>query len=310
MNRSIREAVQKAALHFSPLTGNIQQAWVEAEALMAHTWTKDHAWTLAHGEIALTPAKQSIFDALVRRRLRHEPMAYLVGSVEFCGRRFRTDARALIPRPETEELVGHVLKHFTNALLLDIGTGCGAIALTIKAERPNIEAMASDASAEAISLARANARALRISGIHFFRADLLDAHLRSSLSRSRATHLYVTANLPYLPLSDKKTLPPEVKRYEPASALFAKRDGLDLNLKLLAQLAAFQRTDRRPLSLFAEFDPPQSIALEREAMRLFPHAKIHILKDTCGRDRILRVIAPTPQTSDRPSSLRSTSALD
>ncbi|MEK6654928.1 MAG: HemK family protein methyltransferase, partial [Thermodesulfobacteriota bacterium] len=197
------EAIRAAVRLLSPVLGDAQQSWTEAEILLAHAWKKDRAWVLAYPDLVLKPAGQKKYRGMIRRRLGHEPMAYLVGETNFYGRPFKTDKRALIPRPETEELVEHVINEMKHAslnvdhlssdvpcsvfrvpcsrrvLLWDVGTGSGAVATTIKAECPDAEVIASDKHRAALSLARANAKRLRVKGIRFYQADLLDQRIRS-----------------------------------------------------------------------------------------------------------------------------------
>lgn len=190
--------------------------------------------------------RTSLADML-RRRLMHEPLQHVTGSAPFYGLELAVSPAVLVPRPETERLVELVLGELAErageaaqdgpagaepATVLDVGTGSGAIALALKAERPELEVWASDVSATALPVAIENARLLGLD-VRFRRSDLLaDAEIAAVAARAAV----VVANLPYLPDSDEPSLPPEVKR-DPPQALFGGEDGLDLaeRLRLQAQ---------------------------------------------------------------------------
>lgn len=313
INDSLRAAVTKLSRSLS----SEPQAWAEAERLMARVWKQNHEWVITHSRDEMPATKCRVFDAFVRRRLRYEPMAYLLGETEFCGRMFFADKRALIPRPETEEMIDILASSFQSpqacgippkdglpsSLILDVGTGSGAIAVTLALAYPNATVIATDTSRPALALARKNA-SRHHARIRFLQANLLSPSVIQTLhalsrAESRDTRytlhipLVILANLPYLPLSDKKSLAPDVVKFEPSSALFAKHHGTDLNLKLLSQLAAFQEKETHPLFLLFEHDPPQADILARGAHQLFPDARVAILRDSCGRKRFLRLLSST-----------------
>lgn len=293
----MKDALTAAANQLTAMLGNQDQAWAEAEILMAQARHRDRAWVLAHMKEPLSPAHRSAFRRLLKRRLRHEPMAYLLARAEFFGRAFRTDKRALIPRPETEELVRHALetiKSFgaSHVLVWDVGAGSGAISVSVKATFPQTCVIASDVSAGALSLAKLNAKQIlgSASAITFLHANLLGPDLAKRLAASPHEALIVLANLPYLPLADKKRLAPGVTAYEPSLALFTKEQGNFLLRRLLSQLKSFHKKDIRPFVLIAEFDPPQSKKLLALAKMLFPRSRCNVRQDACGRDRFLEIV--------------------
>ncbi|MFY9983689.1 MAG: peptide chain release factor N(5)-glutamine methyltransferase [Chthoniobacterales bacterium] len=161
----------------------------------------------------------------VRRRSEGEPLQHLLGSWEFYGRRFKTDRRALIPRPETERLAELMLKQIpldtsSDARLADIGTGSGVLAITLALERPGLEVVATDISADTLALARENGHAHGIDGrIKWLQTDLL--------SGVDTDFDFLVANLPYIPTAEMATLPREV-RHDPPMALDGGEDGLDV----------------------------------------------------------------------------------
>ncbi|MEO5928091.1 MAG: peptide chain release factor N(5)-glutamine methyltransferase [Patescibacteria group bacterium] len=264
---------------------------LEAELFLSHLLKKDRTWLRIHDSSRLSSTVSRLFSQMVARRMKHEPVAYILGTKEFYGLPFRVDKRVLIPRPESELIVERVLeilkrKPTTGDLAWDIGTGSGAIALAIAKEIAPRHVLASDISMGAITVAKQNARSLKIKNVSFIKANLLDASARRQLEKINPLRLVVTANLPYLPLSDKKKLDKDVVAFEPTNALFAKQNGLELIEKLLRQLASF---DIHFDTLLLEYDPPQTKTLRALARSIFPKAKLTIHKDLAGRDRILKL---------------------
>ena len=160
---------------------------------------------------------------LIDRRSAREPVAYITGVREFRRISLMVDRRVLIPRPETELLVEVGLSLPSGARAVDVGTGSGAVALALKDERPDLVLTGVDVSADAIEVARLNGSRLGLD-VGFVCGDLL-AGVEGPVDA-------VLANLPYV--ADGSVLPPEIARYEPASALFAGPDGLDLIRRLLS----------------------------------------------------------------------------
>jgi release factor glutamine methyltransferase len=179
--------------------------------------------TLSENELA--PLREK-----VRRRAEGEPLQYLLGSWDFFGRAFRTDPRALIPRPETEVLVEIVLKVIRAELssrtrLLDVGTGSGVLAITFALECPNLQIVGSDVSPSALNLARENAEKQGLN----HRIEWVESDLLSSVAGSFD---FLVANLPYIPTAELPKLAPEVKR-DPQLALDGGPDGLVVIRRLL-----------------------------------------------------------------------------
>jgi release factor glutamine methyltransferase len=199
---------------------------LDAELLLAHVLGVDRGWLVVESGRWFSTDELARYNALIARRERREPAAYILGVKAFRRISLSVDHRVLIPRPETELLVEVALELPAGARVLDIGTGSGAVALAVKDERPDLEVFATDLDAGAIELARANARRLGLE-VTFVIGDLT-----AGVSGDA-----VLANLPYV--ADRAPLPPEINRWEPAQALFAGSDGLAVIGRLVAGLDGF-----------------------------------------------------------------------
>lgn len=223
----------KSAQAPDPTVPNISQALAQAQSrgvdrldaqlLMLHTLGKpaqDRAWLLAHDTDALAPAMQTSFDACVQRRAAGEPLAYITGHKEFFGLSLQVDSRVLVPRPDTETLVTWALEVLQSAApprlsVLDLGTGSGAIALALKACRPDLQVNAIDYSDDALTVARANARRLQLE-VFFQHGSWLDG--------ARDHYHVIVANPPYIATQDPHL---DALSHEPLQALTSGADGLD-----------------------------------------------------------------------------------
>lgn len=197
---------------------------LDAEVLLAFLLGCDRAGLVLGGRDELPAAASDGFSELIARRCAREPVAYIVGRREFRGISLTVDRRVLIPRPETELLVEVGLSLADGISVADVGTGSGAVALALKHERPDLTITGLDLSDEALAVACANASRLGLD-VSFLRADLLDDPSRYDA---------VLANLPYVAAGEASALAPEITRYEPAEALFAGADGLELIRRLIA----------------------------------------------------------------------------
>ncbi|MEP6936953.1 MAG: peptide chain release factor N(5)-glutamine methyltransferase, partial [Chthoniobacterales bacterium] len=230
----------------------IENPRLNAEHLLAHALGCKRielylAFERELGEVELAPLRD-----LVRRRAQGEPLQHLLGTVEFCGQVFSCDRRALVPRPETEELVEHLLAMTwsANARIADVGTGSGVIALSVATRLPQAEMHATDLSAEALALARENAERLGLAG-------RVEFHEGSLLEPLDGTFDLIVANLPYVAITDRSTLSREVL-HDPETALFAGPTGEELIRELIG--AAVPKL--RPGGLLAlEIGPGQAEAL-------------------------------------------------
>ncbi len=195
---------------------------LDAQRLLLHALTRDpndRAWLLAHDTDTLPDAAAERFQALLVRHASGEPMGYLIGEQAFFGLNLRVDARVLVPRPDTETLVQWALDLLDtlpqSATLLDLGTGSGAVALALKAQRPHATVHASDASEPALAVARSNAERLGL-GVNFHAGNWFDA------VPGKRFHL-IASNPPYIAEGDRH-LP--ALHHEPTCALTAGADGL------------------------------------------------------------------------------------
>lgn len=217
----LRSATERLSLALPP-----REARLEAQVLFAHALGVNRAWLIGHDRDALTPEQTTAMDALLKRRLAGEPVAYLLGEREFYGRPFRVTPDVLIPRPDTELLVELALERLSpdEALnVLDIGVGSGAVAVSLALERPRCRVTGVDISAGALRVAAANAEALH-AGVEFLASDAFDA------LGGRRFHL-IASNPPYIAAADPHLALGDL-RFEPPQALASGVDGLDLIRRL------------------------------------------------------------------------------
>jgi release factor glutamine methyltransferase len=212
---SVRDAIG-AAVDALDAAG-VGCARLDAEVLLAEASGYERARLAADPDAAVGAAAGRRFAEMVRRRLRREPVAYILGRKGFRGIELAVDRRVLIPRPETELLVELALELGPRSVL-DVGTGSGAIALAIAEEMPECEVTATDSSAVALEVASANAERLGLSGRVRFR--------ESSVPEGESFELTL-ANLPYVADGEWASLQPEITRWEPRGALLGGPDGLD-----------------------------------------------------------------------------------
>jgi release factor glutamine methyltransferase len=257
---------------------------LEAQLLLGRATGRTRVELLAYPERPVETGQESVFQELLARREAAEPIAYLLGEREFYGRLFSVDRRALIPRPETEILVdlGIAAVARWRALgveptVIDVGTGCGAIAISVAAEA-GVRVLATDMSWDALDLARENAfRHIVSSSVGVLQTDLL-AGVGAPL------HV-VLANLPYVPRD--RDLPPDVKDYEPALAIFGGALGTEL-------IERFLREARPMLAPGAELcveldEEAQAAPMAALARELYPGADVSVCQDGGGYDRVVRV---------------------
>jgi release factor glutamine methyltransferase len=199
--------------------------------LLCHVIGRDPAYLIAHPEMRLRPDEHESFAALVERRVRGEPVAYLTGEREFYGRTFRVTPAVLIPRPETELLVDLALERIPRAAaatrVLDAGTGSGCIAIAIASERSHCKVLALDQSLEALAVARRNAVGLRVGNVAFLQSDWF-----SALGRERFD--IIVSNPPYVAKSDPHLQDGDA-RFEPLTALEGGAEGLDAIRRIVAE---------------------------------------------------------------------------
>ena len=263
---SVREAL--AAASDALAAAGVDTSRLDAELLLAEATGRDRARLAAEPEAGVEPAAGRAFGNMVRRRLRREPVAYILGRKSFRNIELRVDGRVLIPRPETEALVEVALR-LRPRTVLDLGTGSGAVALAVADELPGTSVTATDPSASALEVARANAERLGLAG----RVRLV----RGSVPEGERFELAL-ANLPYVREDEWDRLAPEITGYEPREALVAGPGGLEVVSDVVARIAA----DALAVEVGAA-QAGEAAQLLREA----GFARTEVLRDLAGIDRIV-----------------------
>jgi len=223
----------------------IPTARLDALVLLEDYLKKDRAWILAHPDAKIAKSNK-LFIHSIERRAQHEPLAYIRGRTEFYGREFLVDKLVLVPRPESETMIDLALKVIGERLedrvnaspedgpraVVDVGTGSGALAITMKLEMPRVEVIGVDISSDCLKIAKRNAAELG-ADIKFYQGNLL-----APLSNLKplTSNLVILANLPYVP--DGYSIN-EAAKHEPKLALFGGPDGLNLYRRLFKQLPKF-----------------------------------------------------------------------
>ncbi len=211
---------------------NIAVPRLTAEVLLAHAIGCDRSWLYAHSDEELKELWWIHYGRYLHQRIQGTPTQYITGRQEFYGREFRVTSDVLIPRPETEHLIEAALPH-AHGRVLDIGTGSGAIAVTLALES-HARVFATDISFEALRIARANATRLG-AAVDFVQSDLASA--------IAGPFDLIVSNPPYVPLGD--SLAPEVRDHEPHVALFAGEDGLEIYRRLIPEAAGLLKPGGR-----------------------------------------------------------------
>lgn len=270
------------------VTAGVPSPRLDAELLLAEAAGLDRAALIREPEKTLTEAAVASYRESIDRRAAWEPVAYLLGRKDFFGREFRVTRDVLIPRPDTETAVEALLDLLPpEALVLDIGTGSGAIAVTIAAEQASCRVTATDISAAALEAAEQNSMALRTaSRVRFLQCDLFP----SVTTRFDA----LVSNPPYIGISE--ALPPGVAKYEPPLALYGGEDGLDIIRQILGRAPVYLNPGA-PVVL--EIGDRQGDTVRELAAKL-GYGSIEILKDLAGSDRVLRCRVTQPQTAEEP----------
>ncbi|MEP7136892.1 MAG: peptide chain release factor N(5)-glutamine methyltransferase [Chloroflexota bacterium] len=260
---------------------------LDASVLIAHVLNKPRTWVMAHPELTLNPDQQKQLDVSLTRLEKEEPFPYILGHWEFFGLDFDVTPDVLIPRPETELLVEKAIiwlqESKVRRTIADIGTGSGAIAVSLAVNVPDADILATDISPQALQVAKRNAKKLGVENrIEFIECDLLPN--KHTFNNNHLPFDLICANLPYIPTQTLSQL--SVFGREPTVALDGGADGLDLI--------------RRLLNLAPDWLAPNAlILLEIEATLgmkalglvsdLLSQAEIHLHQDLTGRDRLLEI---------------------
>jgi release factor glutamine methyltransferase len=268
---TVAEALRFARHHIDPL---------DAHVLLGAVLAASRAALLAHPEAPLTAEQAERFAGYVARCAAAEPIAYILGRRAFYDREFFVTPDVLIPRPETELLLEQALEWVGDRRLtaVDVGTGSGALAVTLAANRPNVQVFAVDISPAALAVARRNAE--RYSApVTFFEGDLLAPLVERGIKAD-----VIMANLPYIPSGELPDL--AVTRYEPRLALDGGADGLDLIRRLLAQVPLVAHPGALMLLEIAAGQGAAALAAVGDALTV---KRADLLLDYAGLDRIIRV---------------------
>lgn len=255
------------------------------ELLLRFFLHMDRTKLLANLREELEPEVENRFLGAVELHGEGTPVQYIIGHEEFYGRRFRVNECVLIPRPETEELVLGTLTRMSRLFgggqsvdVVDVGTGSGAIAISLKLERPVLSVTASDISEDALAVASGNAEQLG-ADVTFVKGDLLKPFIEDGRKFD-----VVISNPPYIPLGDKVDMSVVVTEHEPHGALFAGEDGLDLYRRFAEELPMVLK--EKALVGF-EVGAGQSRDVAELLRQAFPAAHIETVYDINGKDRMV-----------------------
>lgn len=260
---------------------------LDASVLIAHIINKPRTWVMAHPELTLTPTQQNQLNESLMRLENGEPFPYVLGHWEFFGLDFDVTPDVLIPRPETELLVekaiAWLLESSVRRTIADIGTGSGAIAVSLAVNIPDADLLATDISPQALQVAKRNAQKMGAdSRIEFVECDLLPNKI--TFTNNHLPFDLVCANLPYIPTQTLSQLP--IFGREPTVALDGGVDGLELILRLLNIAPEWLAPNAL---ILLEIEATLGIQAFNLAYDLFNQAEIHLHQDLTGRDRLLEI---------------------
>jgi release factor glutamine methyltransferase len=265
---TVRDALDSAVIALT--ASGCATPRLDAEVLLAAAMGVDRAVLIADPERGLEPDQARAFQEFARRRAQREPVAYILGRKAFRRLELAVDPRVLIPRPETEHVVEAALGLPRGATVVDVGTGSGAIALSLADERPDLRVIGTDSSAGALAVARANGARLGLA-VEWLEGDLL-APVEGPVDA-------VVSNPPYVRTGER--LGPEIARHEPALALFAGEEGLDFHRRLAPEAAAVGAT-------FAAFEVAGWQADDVAAvLRAAGFEATEVVRDLAGIDRVV-----------------------
>lgn len=264
---------------------------VEAEVLLGHVLGMSKTRLHIEPERSLTSAETERLRYLVQRRLDREPAAYILGHCEFYGIDLYVDSHTLIPRPETEllveeavEVAQRISRQGERITVADIGTGCGAVAISLALALPQAKIYATDISPSALQVAEVNCRRHGVNA----RVVLLHGNLLEPLPQDLDM---IVANLPYVKDCEFADLSPEIREHEPTIALAGGRDGMDKIREMLQQMRAkgSAHLGEGPACLLLEIGQGQGELLTSIVHDYFPQASIELMSDLGGIARVARV---------------------
>jgi len=293
------KALRWAKSHLAHTT----EAELAAKMLLAHVLDCRLTDLFVHPERPLSQEEFLLYQALIARRAAHEPVAYLVGHQPFLDLDLMVNSSVLIPRPETEVLVEAAIRiagRWSQPRIADVGTGCGAIAISLAMHLPDARILAVDASERALEVGRHNTSRYGLDDrIRFLQSDLLTALTTERLAISQhqckaededqgmkaSTQLdIIVANLPYVSEAEYAALSPDIRLYEPPEALIAGQEGLRAIRALLDAAPPHLAADG---AVLLEIGADQGPKVSELAALAFPDAQISVLPDYAHRDRVL-----------------------
>jgi release factor glutamine methyltransferase len=257
----------------------IQEPRLEAEVLLARVLQKDRVYLYINYDSPVNPDELAIMHDFVARRAWGEPIAYITGSKEFMSLNFKVDPSVLIPRPDTEILVEtaiNLLQARDNPRICDVGTGSGAIAISLAYYLRDAMVYATEISEKALAIARENAAAHKVT-VYFYQGSLLLPVM------GEEKFDLITANLPYITVDEYRELDIEISRFEPETALVAGGDGLDLYRQLLPQ--AMDRLNTGGHLLLEIGSSQAAKALEMASK----YREVELIRDLSGHNRVVKI---------------------
>lgn len=267
-------------------TRGIENPRLDAELLVAHALDIDRMRVILDGARPLEGAELDKLRNLVKRRRAYEPIAYLRGTREFYGLQFRVDKRVLVPRPDTETLVDVALARSTHVSMcmrqLDLCTGSGCVAIAMAKQRPTAQVVATDVSADALTVARDNALRLGAYNVAFAQGDLFEP-----VANARRFDV-ITANPPYIPSGDIAGLMPDVREHEPKLAL----DGGDDGLVLVRRIVEAAPNHLEPGGLLALEIDSKEAADTAELLTKAGFTDVRVTRDLAKLERVVSGVLP------------------
>ncbi len=278
---------------------------LDLDLLIAAAIKKPREFVLTHPEYKINNSQISNLKSQILRRIKHEPLSYILGKKEFYGLEFKVNKNVLIPRPETEqivELASYNIKHGTwnrkNKLIVaDIGTGSGniiiSLAKTLKNYNlrfKNYDFFATDISSKTLAIAKQNAKKHKLDKkIKFLQGNLLEPMMKTCYMFHAPCSMLIIANLPYLSSRIYNSAPKDVKNHEPKSALLSRNNGLYHYINLFKQIKEIKKNcSMLHVSCFMEISPEQKTPLKKAILTAFPQSQLIFLKDLAGKYRIVK----------------------
>ncbi|MFH1631421.1 MAG: peptide chain release factor N(5)-glutamine methyltransferase [bacterium] len=263
---------------------------LDAQVLLACCINKPTAYLFTHFDDPVYDPVLEQFQDFIRRRAAHEPIAYIVGEKEFYSRDFKVTSDVLIPRPETEIMIDIAKESVRpDSMIIDVGTGSGAIAVTLAAET-GLPLVAADISEGALEVARQNAARHGVEHlISFMQGNLLEPFFERNVKISQEQHALICANLPYIRIARWQFLDPDVRDFEPKNALIGGVDGLEFYRDLMRQIRENRDVFPAEVHILIEIDPSQELSAPAMVREYFPSAETEVARDLAGLPRIVIV---------------------